>query len=49
MVRATRGAVLNRVLLDISGVVRSLVKSLSPSASGCGMPRAPHLFGPFRS
>ena len=38
----------NKNLLDLSGKIVSLVKSLIPSAIGCNKPKGPTTFGPFR-
>lgn len=48
-ISARTGAVKNKIGEAIDGRMGSLIKSFTPSATGCNSPRGPTTFGPFRS
>lgn len=48
-VRARMGAIINKVVEDVSGCKGSLINSFTASAIGCRSPYGPTMFGPFRS
>lgn len=47
--RASIGVMMNRRGEEVEGRIGSLMKSLTPSATGCSSPKGPTMFGPFRA
>lgn len=47
--RASIGVMVKRSGEDVDGRIGSLVKSFTPSATGCSKPNGPTMFGPFRA
>ena len=43
------GPRMNKNLFDTSGIISSFMNILTPSATGCNIPKIPALFGPKRS
>ena len=42
------GAITNKNLFALFGIITSLITNLKPSAKGCKKPHKPTTFGPFR-
>lgn len=47
--RANMGVIMNRRGDEVEGRIGSLMKSFTPSATGCSSPNGPTMLGPFRA
>ena len=47
--RASIGVIMNRRGDEVEGRIGSLMKSFTPSATGCSSPNGPTMLGPFRA